>query len=626
MVHVIVIAAGKATRMAPHSFITPKSLMELESGLPVIKFVIRQLRKIGLGDITIVIRMDASRFFDNLDGEVKLVKLDSEEEFGNLYSAFMGGKTVNGSFLLVMSDHIFELEMLRRVVEKAEKTDKAFVLCLDREPSRKAAEEGLKIFLDGERIVKTDKDLLPVYGIDTGLIYCGERAISYFENAVKKFGKNCSIKDALNLAVENNDVEFVDVTGLLWQDIDTLEDLEKAREIYWEIIRRDITKANDGIVSRYINRQISTRLSIALYRAGIFINPDLISIFGFLIAILGSLFIMLGHLVIGGLVIQLSSIVDGIDGEVARLFDKQSIRGEVFDLLLDRVADVFIVMGIAISVWPLGITEMVLSILAAANVILVNYATQILKTSKIDINALRRIPATRDVRLFIIAICSIAGYPFFSIYYIAFAPLIYIIAGCGLLLLTSKERRALFHIKRTWKIWPYIPPGAGIRIATNNIFQNGLRLLFTFLVTRLLLPPFSDIIIIQRPIELSVALLIPIIEAVSIVYFGSKILIATGVIVEFISFRLVEKLRITTYLIRSIIKDLSYLIFAAVFWCYSWYFLDLPVIGPYIIKLTVPLISIIIIYMVYRITSRIYNTYREVIEEKARRIEDTAHT
>ena len=619
--HAVIIAAGKATRMAPHSFITPKSLMEIESGLPIIKFVIEQLRKAGIQDIVVVVRKENSHHFNKITDGFKIVEIDCEEEFGNLYSALVGGRTINDGFLLLMSDHVFEVEMVRRILNKAEKTDKAFVLCLDKEPSLKAAEEGLKILIDGGKVAKTGKDLLPVYGIDTGIIYCGPRAISYLSEVAEKHGKNCSIKDALNLAVEKNDVDFVDVTGLLWQDVDTLEDLEKAREIYWEILRRDIAKTSDGIVSRYINRQISSRISIQLYRSGIFINPDIISITGFLIACIGGAAIILGHLIIGGLLVQASSIIDGIDGEIARLFKKPSIRGGVLDLLLDRIADIFIVIAIVVSSWPVGVLEGVASLMAAANVVLVNYATQLLEMNKVRVDAVRKIPATRDVRLIVIAICCIAGYPFLSIYYLAFMPLIYLAAGYILVLKMHEAGRGFVHRKRSWSIWPYIPAGIGIKTSINSIVQNGLRLLFAMLITHLLLPPFSDVVVIQRPIELSLGIFIPIIEASIIIYLGSKILISSGVVIEYVSLRLVERLKITSYLIREIIKDLTYLFFSAILWSYSWHFAEIPVIGPYIIKLIIPTISILIIYVVYRVTKRIYNTYREVLEEKARNIE-----
>jgi ABC-type bacteriocin/lantibiotic exporter with double-glycine peptidase domain len=106
-----------------------------------------------------------------------------------------------------------------------------------------------------------------------------------------------------------------------------------------------------------------------------------------------------------------------------------------------------------------------------------------------------------------------------------------------------------------------------------------------------------------------------------IIIFGSKILGSAGVIVEYLSVRLVKRLKITSSLIRGVIKDLSYLVFASVIWGYAWQLAAIPLIGQYVTKLTIPLVSVVIIYMVYRITRRIYNTYHEILEDRARRIE-----
>ncbi|KKM67519.1 hypothetical protein LCGC14_1470240, partial [marine sediment metagenome] len=59
----------------------------------------------------------------------------------------------------------------------------------------------------------------------------------------------------------------------------------------------------------------------------------------------GPLFFLLGLPIIGGIVIQLASILDGSDGEVARLKKMQSPFGNFFDAVLDRYSDGFILFG-----------------------------------------------------------------------------------------------------------------------------------------------------------------------------------------------------------------------------------------------------------------------------------------
>src|SRR4029453_10220606 len=133
--------------------------------------------------------------------------------------------------------------------------------------------------------------------------------------------------------------------GSWWQDVDTPEDLKRARHL----LRRALTKRGDGPVSRFLNRPLSTRVSMAL--APLRLSPDLISFLAFSLAIAGALMLAGGSGVVGAILVHLASIVDWVDGEVARLQVRASAAGALLDGVLDRVADAALVAGLA--VWAL---------------------------------------------------------------------------------------------------------------------------------------------------------------------------------------------------------------------------------------------------------------------------------
>uniref|UniRef100_A0A7J2U0J6 Nucleotidyl transferase domain-containing protein n=1 Tax=Ignisphaera aggregans TaxID=334771 RepID=A0A7J2U0J6_9CREN len=114
------------------------------------------------------------------------------------------------------------------------------------------AVEGLKIVVSGETIVLSGKDIPPYSGIDTGLFYIPKTLFSYIEKVVAEKGRKATLSDLINVLAKENLVGHVDVSGHLWQDIDTLEDVERARKLYWRILARNLVKESDGIVSRYI--------------------------------------------------------------------------------------------------------------------------------------------------------------------------------------------------------------------------------------------------------------------------------------------------------------------------------------------------------------------------------------
>jgi CDP-L-myo-inositol myo-inositolphosphotransferase len=79
------------------------------------------------------------------------------------------------------------------------------------------------------------------------------------------------------------------------------------------------------------------------------VTPNQISGFSFLCSVLGAgLFAVGGYvaLLIGGVLAQFASIIDGCDGEVARLKYQSSDFGGWFDAVLDRYADAFLLFGL----------------------------------------------------------------------------------------------------------------------------------------------------------------------------------------------------------------------------------------------------------------------------------------
>jgi archaetidylinositol phosphate synthase len=67
--------------------------------------------------------------------------------------------------------------------------------------------------------------------------------------------------------------------------------------------------------------------------------------------------------------IVLAGVFDVLDGEVARATGRASVRGDVLDHVLDRYADVFLVLGFAAS----GYADPILALLALASLLLTSY-------------------------------------------------------------------------------------------------------------------------------------------------------------------------------------------------------------------------------------------------------------
>jgi len=129
-----------------------------------------------------------------------------------------------------------------------------------------------------------------------------------------------------------------------WQvTIHELADLKRAERSLW----LDCRKPLDGMVSRHINRYMSLFISRLL--AGTPIKPNHISVFTFSLGILAGVLASLGgfqNFLLAGLVFQLNSVIDGCDGELARVRYQFSVLGEWLDTLSDDFSDVFFWAGL----------------------------------------------------------------------------------------------------------------------------------------------------------------------------------------------------------------------------------------------------------------------------------------
>ncbi len=181
-----------------------------------------------------------------------------------------------------------------------------------------------------------------------------------------------------------------------------------------------MTATYDGYVSRYINRRISDPIAKILARTGI--TPNQISWAAFGLAALSFLSFIYNWNIAGGLLAQLSSVIDGVDGSLARLKSMSSSFGGFLDSILDRYADILILLGLTMwsasnevysYVWLVGF-------LSVTGAIGVSYSRACISAEfrhYFDRGFLSL--ASRDIRLFIVMIGASIGQGYFCLIVIA---------------------------------------------------------------------------------------------------------------------------------------------------------------------------------------------------------------
>ena len=176
----------------------------------------------------------------------------------------------------------------------------------------------------------------------------------------------------------------------------------------------------DGYISKYINRKISEPMARLLAKTKVTPNQMTWSAFG--IALLSCVSFILGHNIIAGILVQLSSIVDGVDGSLARLKGMTSEFGGFLDSVLDRYADILIVLGLTLwslshepysGIWLAGM-------LAITGIICISYTrARISPNHRHLFDKGFKSLASRDIRLFLIMLGAVIGQAYFCLIVIA---------------------------------------------------------------------------------------------------------------------------------------------------------------------------------------------------------------
>ncbi len=176
----------------------------------------------------------------------------------------------------------------------------------------------------------------------------------------------------------------------------------------------------DGYISKHINRKISEPIARLLAKTKVTPNQTTWAAFG--IALLSFVSFILGHNIIAGILVQLSSIVDGIDGSLARLKGMSSEFGGFLDSVLDRYADILIVLGLILwssshetysGIWLAGL-------LAITGTICISYTrARISPNHRHLFDKGFKSLASRDIRLFLIMLGAVIGQAYFCLIVIA---------------------------------------------------------------------------------------------------------------------------------------------------------------------------------------------------------------
>ena len=117
-------------------------------------------------------------------------------------------------------------------------------------------------------------------------------------------------------------------------------------------IVRATAKLSDGVVSRWFNRPISQRISTQLLLHVPDIRPSHMTLIVLAAAVTMVAALLFGGwpgLIAGGVLFHVASVLDGVDGEIARASHRGSLAGATLDTRVDVATNLGFFIGIAVS-------------------------------------------------------------------------------------------------------------------------------------------------------------------------------------------------------------------------------------------------------------------------------------
>ena len=418
----VILAAGKGERISSTDEFVAKPLIKIFDVSLIERSIKNLINNLNVKKIYIVTGFNHEEINDHLVKLKNKLSLNVEVVFAKNWEKGNGAsflaildKMNHQQFYLLMADHLFNNEFYN-AISKYKMNNKSYLIISRTLSSLNDFNDATKVNVVDDKINDIGKSINDNNAFDTGFFILNSDQF----NKVNKLSvrKNLSLTEVIQELVQQKKLYFIEVSEDGWFDIDTNQDLLNAKN--YLLKNSSSSKTNDGSISRYINRPISQWITSKITDYPL--TPNQISIAVFFISVFSGLIISIeGYffLLLGALLAQLSSILDGCDGEIARLKLLESKFGGWFDRVLDRYSDLFILMGLTFHTYFIHktLTVFFIGFIVVGGKIISSYTAFVYDTV---VSAHNNFRIGRDLIIFIILIGAVLNIPYITLVVLAF--------------------------------------------------------------------------------------------------------------------------------------------------------------------------------------------------------------
>jgi len=235
----IILDAGEGKRLHPLTENMPKCLIKI-GNKTILEHQLRNLVECGIEELILVIGYHSNMILEKLkqgfsDLEIRYVKNPIYYRTNTVYSLWLARNEMNTDFIYLNGDVFFHRDILKRLIDSELNT------CLAIDKKRRVGEEEVKVkIVDGlvKEIGKEIKHSMADGEFIGVAKFCKEINVVFkkrLDEVVEEGKVNAFFELAVQRMLSNYDLHAVDVSDLPCIEIDTYDDLEEARNIFFKM-------------------------------------------------------------------------------------------------------------------------------------------------------------------------------------------------------------------------------------------------------------------------------------------------------------------------------------------------------------------------------------------------------
>lgn len=233
----VILSAGQGKRLLPLTADCPKCILPVR-GRTLIEWQINELSKCGIDEVVVVLGFRADKVEQILNqrygsNRIQTIYNAAYAVSDNLVSCWTAHSQMNTDFVLLNGDTLFEAALLKRLLDTQ---NRPVTVAINHKDHYDA--DDMKVELDGQRLVRIGKDLLPdqVDGESIGMILFRGEGPMLFSSALEKALHSPSSQRKWYLAVIDEmartmPVWTCSIKGFKWCEVDYHADLKLAEKV-----------------------------------------------------------------------------------------------------------------------------------------------------------------------------------------------------------------------------------------------------------------------------------------------------------------------------------------------------------------------------------------------------------